>query len=83
MDELSPLARHDHDLDAHTGGKSDFRAHIAGIAAMGLTVFGCTALTYFSHFTFGFLKVVFGFLYFLHGFLPHYYHICHFLCASS
>jgi hypothetical protein len=60
MDGLSPLEKHDRDLDAHSGGKSDFLAHAAGIAAVGLTVIACAALTYFSHFTFGFFKVLFG-----------------------
>ncbi|GEM_PF-5775481 len=60
MDELTPLEKYDRDLQEHMGGKSDFRAHAAGIAAVLPTVIACTLLTYFSHFTFGFLKIVFG-----------------------
>ncbi len=60
MENLTPLQKHDRDLAEHAGRASDFRAHIAGAAAAALTIIACIAFTYFSHFTFGFFKVVFG-----------------------
>jgi hypothetical protein len=60
MENLTPLQKHDLDLAAHAGGASDFRAHIAGASAAALTAIACIVFTYFSHFAFGFFKVVFG-----------------------
>lgn len=60
MEQLTPLQKHDRDLEEHAGGTSDFRAHFAGAGAAALTVTACIMLTYFSHFTFGYFKIVFG-----------------------
>lgn len=60
MPELSPIEKHDQDLAAHAGKQSVFLAHMSGFAATIIAIVLCTAITYLSHFTFGFFKVIFG-----------------------
>lgn len=60
MSELSPIEKHDLALQEHAGRNSLFLANIAGAGSVLFTIILCTVITEFSHFTFGFFRVVFG-----------------------
>lgn len=60
MPELSPIEKFDQDMAAHSGRQSGLLAHASGLAATIIAIVLCTAITYFSHFTFGFFKIIFG-----------------------
>lgn len=62
MADLSPIEKHDQDLALHASGQSAAKSHLSGLASALIAVVLCTAITYTTHFAFGFFTIIFGVL---------------------